>query len=233
MPEDIYFATTVTVTAGKYTSVQNSPVVDPKNTHRSRYLWLYDYHHWVKKIPRMQGTEGKLCWILSVCFNIYLSVLPTDKEKITRRRTKENIIFISSGRLWPLPDNYLMVEETMISLPSGTRICLIAGVADMRKSFNGLGKQGQHVLNYNPFFGHLFIFRGRRGDTVKILWADGLCLFTKRQEEGNLSGLRYVTAGYPLPARSWQCSLVSWASVSQKHHALTRWQCGKNIIAGL
>ncbi|HFV1039089.1 TPA: hypothetical protein ACH7Y8_004672, partial [Escherichia coli] len=45
MPEDIYFATTVTVTAGKYTSVQNSPVVDPKNTHRSRYLWLYDYHH--------------------------------------------------------------------------------------------------------------------------------------------------------------------------------------------
>ncbi len=40
----------------------------------------------------------------------------------------------------------------MISLPSGTRICLIAGVADMRKSFNGLGKQGQHVLNYNPFF---------------------------------------------------------------------------------
>ncbi|EFJ83436.1 hypothetical protein HMPREF1608_00332 [Escherichia coli 908525] len=46
---------------------------------------------------------------MSVCFNIYLSVLPTDKEKITRRRTKENIIFISSGRLWPLPDNYLMV----------------------------------------------------------------------------------------------------------------------------
>ncbi|EFI86678.1 hypothetical protein HMPREF9551_04373, partial [Escherichia coli MS 196-1] len=34
--------------------------------------------------------------------------------------------------------------------------------------------------------------------------------------------LQYVTAGYPLPARSWQCSLVSWASVSQKHHVLTR-----------
>ncbi|EPR2701964.1 IS66 family insertion sequence element accessory protein TnpB, partial [Escherichia coli] len=43
-----------------------------------------------------------------------------------------------------------------------------------------------HVLNDNPFSGHLFIFRGRRGDTVKILWADadGLCLFTKRLEEG-------------------------------------------------
>ncbi|WP_069981950.1 IS66 family insertion sequence element accessory protein TnpB [Escherichia coli] len=70
----------------------------------------------------------------------------------------------------------------MISLPSGTRIWLVAGVTDMRKSFNGLGEQVQHVLDENPFSGHLFIFRGRRGDTIKILWADadGLCLFTKR-----------------------------------------------------
>ncbi|EOJ4717423.1 IS66 family insertion sequence element accessory protein TnpB [Escherichia albertii] len=72
----------------------------------------------------------------------------------------------------------------MISLPSGTRIWLVAGITDMRKSFNGLSEQVQHVLNVNPFSGHLFIFRGRRGDTVKILWADGLCLLTKRLEEG-------------------------------------------------
>ena len=37
----------------------------------------------------------------------------------------------------------------MISLPSGTRIWLVAGVTDMRKSFNGLGEQVQHVLNDN------------------------------------------------------------------------------------
>lgn len=42
------------------------------------------------------------------------------------------------------------------------------------------------MLDEAPFSGHLFIFRSRLGDTVKILWADadGLCLFTKRQEEG-------------------------------------------------
>ena len=70
----------------------------------------------------------------------------------------------------------------MISLPSDTRISLVAGVTDMRKSFNGLG----HVLDETPFSGHLFIFRGRRGDMIKILWADadGLCLFTRRLEEG-------------------------------------------------
>ncbi len=72
----------------------------------------------------------------------------------------------------------------MISLPSGTRIWLVAGATDMRKSFNGLGEQIHHVLDEDPFSGHLFIFRGRRGDTVKILWADadGLCLFIKRPE---------------------------------------------------
>ncbi len=46
----------------------------------------------------------------------------------------------------------------MISLPSGTRIWLVAGVTDMRKSFNGLGEQVQHVLDENPFSGHLFSF---------------------------------------------------------------------------
>jgi transposase len=74
----------------------------------------------------------------------------------------------------------------MINLTSGARIWLVAGVTDMRKSFNGLGVLVQHVLDDNPFSGHQFIFRGRRGNMVKILWADadGLCLFTKRLEEG-------------------------------------------------
>ncbi|MFY2400779.1 IS66 family insertion sequence element accessory protein TnpB, partial [Klebsiella pneumoniae] len=44
----------------------------------------------------------------------------------------------------------------MISLPSGTRIWLVAGATDMRKSFNGLGEQIHHVLDEDPFSGHLF-----------------------------------------------------------------------------
>lgn len=47
----------------------------------------------------------------------------------------------------------------MISLPSGTRIWLVAGATDMRKSFNRLGEQIHHVLDEDPFSGHLFIFR--------------------------------------------------------------------------
>ncbi|AIE03849.1 IS66 family insertion sequence element accessory protein TnpB (plasmid) [Klebsiella michiganensis] len=74
----------------------------------------------------------------------------------------------------------------MISFPAGARIWLVAGVTDMRCSFNGLAAKVQNTLRADPFSGHLFIFRGRRGDTVKTLWADadGLCLFTKRLERG-------------------------------------------------
>ncbi|WP_140432343.1 IS66 family insertion sequence element accessory protein TnpB, partial [Escherichia coli] len=39
-------------------------------------------------------------------------------------------------------------------------------------SFNGLASKVQNVLKDDPFSGHLFIFRGRRGDQIKVLWAD-------------------------------------------------------------
>ena len=74
----------------------------------------------------------------------------------------------------------------MIQLPSGTRIWIAAGFTDMRRGFQGLSAQVQTVLELQPFSGHVFIFRGRRGDIVKCLWfdGDGLCLFAKRLERG-------------------------------------------------
>ena len=75
----------------------------------------------------------------------------------------------------------------MIAPPAGTRIWLAAGVTDMRRGFDGLAALVQTQLSANPFCGHLFVFRGRRGDRLKILWydGDGLCLFAKRLECGH------------------------------------------------
>ena len=71
------------------------------------------------------------------------------------------------------------------ALPAGTRVWLAAGATDMRKGFDGLAAQAQTVLGQDPFSGHVFCFRGRRGDLVKLLWdGDGLCLFVKRLERG-------------------------------------------------
>ena len=74
----------------------------------------------------------------------------------------------------------------MIGLPAGTKVWLACGVTDMRKGFDGLAALVQLSLHEDPFSGQLFLFRGRRGDRVKILWwdGDGLCLFAKRLERG-------------------------------------------------
>lgn len=74
----------------------------------------------------------------------------------------------------------------MIGLPTGTRIWIAAGVTDMRRGMDGLAALVQTALTENPFSGHVFLFRGRRGDLIKVLWwsGDGLCLFAKRLERG-------------------------------------------------
>ena len=74
----------------------------------------------------------------------------------------------------------------VIELRAGTRIWLAAGVTDMRRGFHGLSAQVQTVLDAQPYSGHVFVFRGRRGDIIKCLWfdGDGLCLFAKRLERG-------------------------------------------------
>ena len=74
----------------------------------------------------------------------------------------------------------------MIPVPSNTRVWLAAGVTDMRRGFNTLAAQTEQVLAEDPYSGHMFVFRGRRGDLLKIIWWDGqgTCLFTKGPERG-------------------------------------------------
>ena len=110
----------------------------------------------------------------------------------------------------------------MIALPAGTRVWLAAGVTDMRKGMDGLAALAQTTLAQNPFSGHVFVFRGRRGDLVKLVWfdGDGMCLFAKRLERGRFvwpqasSGTVTLTAAqlsmllegidWRRPQRSWR-----------------------------
>ena len=73
-----------------------------------------------------------------------------------------------------------------MGLPAGTQIWLAAGVTDLRRGFTGLSGMVQTKLEQDPFSGHVFLFRGRRGDLIKMLWwdGDGVCLFAKRLERG-------------------------------------------------
>ena len=62
----------------------------------------------------------------------------------------------------------------MIPVPGGVRVWLATGVTDMRRGMNTLALQVQEDLGHDPHAGDLYIFRGRRGDLVKILWHDGV-----------------------------------------------------------
>jgi transposase len=74
----------------------------------------------------------------------------------------------------------------MIALPAGTHIWVACGVTDMRKGFDTLAMVAQEVVKQSPRSGHVFVFRGKRADRLKILWWDGtgLCLYAKRMERG-------------------------------------------------
>ena len=114
----------------------------------------------------------------------------------------------------------------MIGLPSGTRVWIAAGHTDMRKGFNGLAALVQSALADNPYSGHVFVFRGRRGDILKVLWFDGqgLLLLAKRLERGRFIWPQATTGSVSLtpaqlsmllegidwraPARTWQPEMV-------------------------
>lgn len=82
----------------------------------------------------------------------------------------------------------------MIPVPAGVRVWLATGHTDMRRGFPSLALLVQEMLSADPHGGHLFVFRGKRGDLVKIIWHDGqgACLFSKKLERG-----RFI---WPTPA---------------------------------
>lgn len=95
----------------------------------------------------------------------------------------------------------------MIPVPANTQVWLAAGKTDMRKGFDGLAMLAQSVLAQDPFSGHLFVFRGRGGDLIKVLWWDGqgMCLLPSGWSAAGLSGHHRRMAGSPSPRRNWRC----------------------------
>ena len=75
----------------------------------------------------------------------------------------------------------------MLSLPLPVRIFLCTRNADLRKSFDGLAQMVREFLSADPLSGHLFVFRNKRGDRLKLLYwdNDGLAIWYKRLEKGN------------------------------------------------
>jgi transposase len=74
----------------------------------------------------------------------------------------------------------------MLTLPPSVRIWACTSPVDLRKSFDGLAQLVRQVLAGDPLSGHLFVFRNKSGDRLKVLcWdRDGLVIYYKRLEQG-------------------------------------------------
>lgn len=109
----------------------------------------------------------------------------------------------------------------MIPIPSGVRVWISTGHTDMRRGMNSLALQVQQALKRDPHAGDLFVFRGKRGDLIKILWHDafGMSLYAKRLERGKfiwpsvVDGAVAITPaqlGYMLEGIDWRHPQRTW-----------------------
>ena len=109
----------------------------------------------------------------------------------------------------------------MIPLPSGVRVWIAVGQTDMRRGMNSLALLVQEALKRDPHGGDLYVFRGKSGKLVKILWHDGLgmSLYAKRLERGRFvwpsaSGeavtISVAQLGYLLEGIDWRAPLYTW-----------------------
>lgn len=113
----------------------------------------------------------------------------------------------------------------MIPVPSGVRVWIATGHTDMRKGMPGLALLVQEHLKRDPHAGDLFVFRGRGGGLVKIIWHDGLgmSLYAKRLDrgrfvwpatEGGAVALTSAQLGYMLEGIDWRNPQHTWRPTS-------------------
>ena len=109
----------------------------------------------------------------------------------------------------------------MIGLPAGTRVWIACGLTDLRNGFDGLAALVQTQLAEDPFSGQLFVFRGRRGDRLKVLWwdGDGMCLYCKRLERGRFVWPRAESGSVHLTGAQLSMLLegINWRRPERTH----------------
>jgi transposase len=110
----------------------------------------------------------------------------------------------------------------MTLLPPGVKVHLALGYTDMRKGMDSLAVLVQEVLQQDPFSGHLFVFRGRKANLIKVVFWDGtgLCLFTKRLEQSVFLWPPDIEPGRTLSLTSAQLSAllegIDWRSPERR-----------------
>jgi transposase len=142
---------------------------------------------------------------------------PSDRDRVARRHLHPSGRGRRAGGVAPGH----LGRAPVIAVPSAVRLRLAVGHTDMRRGMNGLALQVQQALQRDPHAGDLYVFRGKRGDLVKILWHDGvgMSLYAKRLERGRFiwptptQGVVSISAaqlGYMLDGIDWRNPQHTW-----------------------
>jgi transposase len=156
-------------------------------------------------------TRQRLCLHRRAAAGAWRSFFPLASASLSGRMSRRRRWLGSSRR-----------SASMIAIPGNVRVRLATGHTDMRRGFPSLALVVQESLKRDPHAGDLYVFRGRRGDLIKIIWRDGqgACLFTKRLERGrflwpsladgvvtiSVAQLSYLLSGidWRMPQETWR-----------------------------
>lgn len=111
----------------------------------------------------------------------------------------------------------------MLSFPPSVRIWLCGQAVDLRRGFDGLAELVRRHLRNDPLSGHLFVFRNRRADRVKILYwdEDGFVIVYKRLEEGTFRFPKVVEGQASVSLRAAELAMlldgIDWQNAKRSH----------------
>ena len=109
----------------------------------------------------------------------------------------------------------------MIPIASGVKVWIATGHTDMRRGMNSLALLVQEAFKRDPHAGDLYVFRGRSGSLIKVLWHDGLAmsLYTRRLERGRfiwpqatdgVISISMSQLAYMLDGIDWRNPVQTW-----------------------
>ncbi|WP_321472724.1 IS66 family insertion sequence element accessory protein TnpB [uncultured Paludibaculum sp.] len=112
------------------------------------------------------------------------------------------------------------------------RIWLAAEAADMRCGFDRLAERVKAVIGQDPLSGHLFVFRSRRGDRLKILaWdRDGFVLWYKRLEAGTFKLPRVEAGSSSVELRASELAMVLDGIDVSRLRRVARYERGARVV---
>jgi transposase len=114
----------------------------------------------------------------------------------------------------------------VLNFPASVRVFFCVLPIDMRRSFDTLSEMVREHIGEDPLSGHLFVFRNKNQDCVKVLYwdGDGFAIWYKRLQRGSFSLPGNVGGGIEIDSTSFSMLLngVDLQSIKkQKRYALS------------